>query len=97
MELKRCGMCSIYLDKSLFSKCSREKDGLQSSCKKCYKDYQAKRYVIKKMESQFKKGMTWENYGEWHLDHKIPLALAKKSDRVKKSLSLHKFAAFMGD
>lgn len=24
------------------------------------------------IESKFKPGMTWENHGEWHLDHKIP-------------------------
>lgn len=26
----------------------------------------------KHLEKQFKKGMAWENYGEWHIDHKIP-------------------------
>jgi hypothetical protein len=26
------------------------------------------------IESQFKPGMTWNNYGEWHIDHKTPLA-----------------------
>ena len=25
------------------------------------------------IESQFKEGMSWKNYGEWHIDHKIPL------------------------
>ena len=28
----------------------------------------------KHIEKQFKPGMTWENYGEWHLDHKIPIS-----------------------
>lgn len=25
------------------------------------------------IEAQFKEGMSWENHGEWHIDHKIPL------------------------
>lgn len=27
-----------------------------------------------RIEFQFKDGMTWENYGEWHIDHKKPIA-----------------------
>lgn len=26
------------------------------------------------LEAQFAKGMSWENYGEWHIDHRLPLA-----------------------
>lgn len=26
------------------------------------------------IESLFGRGMTWENYGEWHIDHKIPVS-----------------------
>ncbi len=30
--------------------------------------------LIIHLEKQFKIGMTWDNYGEWHVDHKIPMA-----------------------
>lgn len=26
------------------------------------------------LEKQFKKGMSWKNYGEWHIDHITPIA-----------------------
>jgi hypothetical protein len=25
------------------------------------------------LEKQFTEGMTWDNYGEWHVDHKVPM------------------------
>lgn len=28
------------------------------------------------IESQFQLGMSWQNYGEWHIDHKHPLSKA---------------------
>ena len=30
--------------------------------------------LIKHLEKQFKKGMTWANYGKWHVDHIKPLS-----------------------
>ena len=29
----------------------------------------------KHLEKQFKSGMSWENYGEWHIDHKKPVSM----------------------
>lgn len=30
--------------------------------------------LASRMEVQFQRGMDWKNYGEWHIDHKIPVA-----------------------
>lgn len=38
------------------------------------------------LQNQFKEGMTWQNHGEWHIDHIIPCAafdLSKKEDCSK--------------
>lgn len=31
--------------------------------------------LIQRMEFQFKDGMSWDNFGEWEIDHKIPIAV----------------------
>jgi len=36
------------------------------------------------IERQFKKGMNWNNQGEWHIDHIIPLSSASTSERLKE-------------
>jgi len=36
------------------------------------------------LEKQFSNGMTWENRIEWHIDHIIPLSLAKTEDELYK-------------
>ena len=38
--------------------------------------------IKKHLETSFKPGMSWENHGKWHIDHKIPLASAKTSDQL---------------
>ena len=38
--------------------------------------------VKKHLERQFTDGMNWENYGEWHVDHIIPLASANTKDEL---------------
>ncbi len=34
----------------------------------------------KHIEAQFTKGMSWENYGQWHVDHIVPCAAFDLSD-----------------
>jgi len=64
-----------------------------------YKDASFPKYVdwsVKELkqhlESKFKDGMSWENYGQWHIDHVIPDSWFKYdspySDGFKKSWAL---------
>jgi hypothetical protein len=41
-------------------------------------------YAKKHLELQFSDGMSWSNYGEWHIDHIIPLASAKTKIEIEK-------------
>jgi hypothetical protein len=41
--------------------------------------------VMNHLKNLFTEGMTWDNYGEWHVDHIIPLASAKN---IEESISL---------
>ena len=34
------------------------------------------------LESQFTDSMTWDNYGQWHVDHIVPLAIAKDRQQL---------------
>ena len=36
------------------------------------------------IERQFTKDMTWDNQGEWHIDHIIPLSSANTEEELKK-------------
>ena len=36
------------------------------------------------LEKQFKDGMSWENQGEWHLDHIHPISLAESEEEIIK-------------
>jgi len=36
------------------------------------------------LAKQFQEGMTFENHGQWHVDHRIPLASAKTQEEIEK-------------
>lgn len=57
----------------IIKRCIYNKKELKSNN---YINYSQKDF-IKCIESQFKVGMSWENYGLWHIDHKKPLSAFK--------------------
>ena len=40
------------------------------------------------LESLFKEGMTWENQGEWHIDHRIPASYFTSIDQMRECFAL---------
>ena len=41
------------------------------------------------LESKFQLGMTWENYGKWHIDHIKPLSQFNLTDKSQLLLACH--------
>ena len=41
-------------------------------------------YLMEHLEKQFQEGMTWDNYGEWHIDHIRPCASFDFSDEAQQ-------------
>jgi len=57
--------------------------------------------LINRLEKQFTDGMTWENYGEWHVDHKQPITSFNikemGDDEFMKCWSLENLQPMWGD
>lgn len=45
MDTKKCSACGLELPLSEFNKNRRNRDGLQSVCRKCFSDYNRRRYA----------------------------------------------------
>lgn len=41
------------------------------------------------LSSLFKPGMTWDNYGDWHIDHKKPLSRFDLTDETQLAEACH--------
>jgi len=46
-------------------------------------------FLEKHVQDQFKPGMTWENYGEWHIDHVMPCARFDLTDPLQQKICFH--------
>ncbi len=55
----------------------------------------------KHLEKQFKEGMSWDNYGEWHIDHIIPVSNfiidSVESEEFKKCWDLNNLQPLWAD
>ena len=49
------------------------------------------------LESLFKDGMTWDNQGEWHIDHKIPQSYFTTIDQLRECFALENLKPEWGD
>ena len=41
-------------------------------------------YLMSHIEKQFTKGMSWENYGKWHIDHIYPVSKARDKEHLEE-------------
>ncbi|SIP86097.1 Putative HNH endonuclease [Pacmanvirus A23] len=46
-------------------------------------------YLRAWLESKFTPGMTWSNYGKWHIDHRIPCAAFNLIDPIEQRVCFH--------
>lgn len=54
------------------------------------KDFGGPRDIIRMhLESQFVDGMSWANYGEWEIDHIVPVSSYDQTDKVQLSKCWH--------
>ena len=49
------------------------------------------------LESLFKDGMTWENQGKWHIDHRIPMSYFTSIDQLRECFALENLKPEWGE
>jgi hypothetical protein len=49
----------------------------------------SKEDLVTHLESKFTEGMTWDNYGEWHIDHILPCASFNLEDPEEQKKCFH--------
>jgi hypothetical protein len=46
-------------------------------------------YLVRHLEQQFQPGMSWTNYGQWHVDHIKPCAVFDLTKRAQQKACFH--------
>jgi len=49
----------------------------------------SKKKLVQHLEKQFQPGMTWENYGKWHIDHIKPLSKFNIKNKKEVAMAMH--------
>ena len=58
--------------------------------------YSPKEFCVH-IESLFKDGMTWENQGKWHIDHRIPMSYFTSIDQLRECFALENLKPEWGE
>jgi len=80
------------MSKSIHEQLKRNKLNKNNKSWIKYVDYSVEELKIH-LENKFREGMSWDNYGEWHIDHIKPKSLFNitgiNSDEFKECWSLN--------
>jgi hypothetical protein len=91
MEMKKCAKCQNI---------KQNQDFIRNRISRIFKNNSKRGSAVRDLgctieelkihlESQFEPGMTWENYGEWHIDHIILLSAFNLTKREELLVACH--------
>lgn len=89
MKTKICSKCKKRLSVEKFTKNSKHKDGLQSQCTKCKKQYNKDHYE-KNKDAYIRRAKLWKrNYTEWYQAYKDTCICSICGEKEKCCLDFH--------
>ena len=89
MKTKICGMCKKELDVSFFRGNKAKKDGLQTQCIECRKEYNKKHYIKNKKVYNERTKKRNKELREWFTEYKKTLFCNKCGDNRWYVLDFH--------
>lgn len=89
LDVKVCCMCKQALSKESFKSKTRSKDGLQSQCISCQKDYRKQHYSLNKEKYKSKSKLITRAFRDWWITYKSSLACTKCGESHIACLDFH--------